>query len=71
MWLYGNLENTSIKGNAVEIKVALASCRFDGAMPNCHMGDIGLGASIIPAFQAAVWKQHGIGVQCGGKPDPA
>jgi len=36
-------------------------------MPNCHKGDIGLGASIILAFQAAVWKQHGIGVQGGGR----
>lgn len=30
------------------------------------MGDIGLGVSIIPAFQAASWKQHGIGVESGG-----
>lgn len=43
------------KANAVEIKVALASCRFDGGMPNHCVGDTGLGVSIIPASQAVIW----------------
>lgn len=32
--------------------MALASCRFDGGMRNCHMGEIGL--------------RHGTGVESGG-----
>lgn len=40
-----------IKGNTVDIKMALASCRFDGSMQNCHMGETGLG--------------HGTGVESG------
>lgn len=43
------------KANAVEIKVALASCTFDGGMPNHCVGDTGLGVSIIPASQAVIW----------------